>query len=140
MSDLKCSNNNNSSSNNINSGSNNNINNNNNSSNNINNSNIDNNKNNINNSNNSSSSGSSNNNATATAAAVTITDMNHDSAPAKRPLAKYPIPCDSVSTVLIHGFLSQGTEYSFFLPPQAENEFIGKRVSNCYFIVIHPYC
>ena len=146
ISDLKCSNNNNSSSNNINSSSNNNvnndsnnnINNNNNSSNNINNSNIDN-KSNINNSNNSSSSGSSSNNATA-AAAATITEMNQDSTPAKRPLAKYPIPCDSVSTVLIHGFLSQGTEYSFFLPPQAENEFIGKRVSHCFFTAFSVLC
>ena len=57
------------------------------------------------------------------------------SVPAKRPIALYPVPCDSVSTVLIHGFLSQGTEYSFFLPPQEQNEFIGKRVSQS---ITHP--
>ena len=41
----------------------------------------------------------------------------------------YPDPSPSVSQVYIHGMFSQGTEYSFFLPPQEENKYLGKRVS-----------
>ena len=124
ISDLKCSNSNNI---NINNNSNNNINMNNSSNSNINS---------INNNNyNNNKNDSGNNNATAAVATVS-NDVNQDSIPAKKPLAKYPIPCDSVSTVLIHGFLSQGTEYSFFLPPQANNEFIGKRVSHRYSLIL----
>ena len=88
---------------------------------------ISNNNNNNNNSNNSSSSGSSSSGSSDVPAVVN--DVNQESEPARRPIANYPVPCDSVSKVLIHGFLSQGTEYSFFLPPQPKNEFIGKRVS-----------
>ena len=65
----------------------------------------------------------------AVAANTSDVSQGQGSLPAKRPIALYPVPCDSVSKVLIHGFLSQGTEYSFFLPPQEQNEFIGKRVS-----------
>ena len=41
----------------------------------------------------------------------------------------YPDPCPSISQVYIHGMFSQGTEYSFFLPPQEQNRYLGKRVS-----------
>ena len=41
----------------------------------------------------------------------------------------YPSPCTSVTKVFIHGIFSQGTEYSFFLPPQEQNKYLGKRVS-----------
>ena len=47
----------------------------------------------------------------------------------KNQLINYPSPCKSTSTVSIHGILSQGTEFSFILPAQNDNNFIGKRVS-----------
>ena len=86
----------------------------------------------------SSSSGSGGSGCSRTGGApVAVNDVGQGqgSVPAKRPIALYPVPCDSVSTVLIHGFLSQGTEYSFLLPPQEQNEFIGKRVSQS---INHP--
>ena len=41
----------------------------------------------------------------------------------------YPEPAPPLSRLFIHGVLSQGTEYSFELPPAMLNTFVGRRVS-----------
>ena len=65
----------------------------------------------------------------------TATENNTSNNSKEIKIDKYPSPCKAVSTLFIHGIFSQGTEYSFFLPPQPENKLLGKRVRFLLFLV-----